>query len=80
MFKLFILITLVFISILIVRELRKYSTRYQKEEELRDIFIKGDLTDIELEIAEEKTRQEDVRAAMNDLKSENNNNKEKSND
>jgi|TARA_B110000902_G_scaffold264976_1_gene347908 cell division protein FtsL len=80
MFKLFILITLVFISILIVRELRKYSTRDQKEEELRDIFIKGDLTDIELEIAEEKTRQEDVRAAMNDLKSENNNNKEKSND
>jgi hypothetical protein len=63
-----------------MRELRKYSIRDQKEEKLRDMFIKGDLTDIELEIAEEKTRQEDVRAAMNNLKSENNNNKEQSND
>jgi hypothetical protein len=63
-----------------MRELRKYSIRDQKEEKLRDMFIKGDLTDIELEIAEEKARQEDVRAAMNDLKSENNNNKEQSND
>jgi hypothetical protein len=78
--KLFIVITLFFLSFLIVRELRKYFTRDQKKEELRDTFIKGDLTDIELEITEEKARQQDVRAAMNDLKSENNNNKDKSND
>ncbi|MFQ3324782.1 MAG: preprotein translocase subunit YajC [Pseudomonadales bacterium] len=54
MFKLFILIMLFFLSVLIVRELRKYFTRDQKEEKLRDTLIKGDLVDIELEITGEK--------------------------
>jgi hypothetical protein len=59
-----------------VRELRRYLTRDKKEEELRETFIEGDLVDIELEIAEEKARQENVRSEMNEIKSENNNNKE----
>jgi len=77
MFRLFILITLIFLLVVIVRELRKYFTRDKKEEELRDTFIKGDLADIELEIAEEKVRQEDVRAATHELNAENNSKKEK---
>jgi hypothetical protein len=81
MVRLFILLTLVFLLVLFVRELRKYFTRDKKEEELRDTFIEGDLADIELEIAEEKVRQENVRTEMDGLKSEgsNNNNKKEEN-
>jgi hypothetical protein len=75
MVKLLILLTLVFISVLFVRELKKYFTRDKKEQELRDTFIEGDLADIELEIAAEKVRQEDVRAATHELKAENNSKK-----
>jgi hypothetical protein len=74
MTRLFILVTVVFLLALFVRELRKYFTRDQKEEELRDTFIEGDLADIELEIAEEKARQEDIRTETEELKSEINNN------
>jgi hypothetical protein len=77
MVRLFILITLIFLLVVIVRELKKYFTRDKKEEELRDTFIEGDLADIELEIAEEKVRQEDVRAATHELNAENNSKKEK---
>lgn len=75
MVRLLILLTLVFILVLFVRELKKYFTRDKKEEELRDTFIEGDLADIELEIAEEKVRQKDVRAAMEELKAVKNDNK-----
>jgi predicted Holliday junction resolvase-like endonuclease len=74
MTRLFILVTVVFLLALFVRELRKYFTRDQKEEELRDTFIEGDLADMELEIAEEKARQEDIRTETEELKSESNNN------
>lgn len=67
--RLFILIVLVFLLVLFVLELRKYFTRDQKEEELRDTIIEGDLADIELEIAEEKARQKDVRKETDELKS-----------
>ncbi|MFT5573850.1 MAG: hypothetical protein ACI9FR_002786 [Cryomorphaceae bacterium] len=76
MLRLFILLTLVFLLAMFVRELKRYFTRDQKEEELRETFIEGDLVDIELEIAEEKVRQGDVRSETHELKSENNNNKE----
>lgn len=76
MVRLFILLTLVFILVMFVRELKRYFTRDQKEEELRETFIEGDLLDIELEIAEEKARQKGVRSEMGELQSENNNNKE----
>jgi hypothetical protein len=79
MVRLFILLTLVFLLVVFVRELRKYFTRDKKEEELRDTFIEGDLADIELEIAEEKVRQENVRTEMDGLKSESSNNKNNSN-
>jgi hypothetical protein len=59
-----------------VRELRRYFTRDQKEQELRETFIEGELVDIELEIAEEKARQDDVRSELDELDSEKNNNKE----
>lgn len=68
MTRLFIVLTILFILVLFVRELRKYFTRDKKERELRDTYIEGDLVDIELEIAEEKLRQEDVRSEMDDLK------------
>ena len=74
MFRLFILLTLIFLAALLVRELRKYFTRDQKEEELRETFIEGDLVDIELEIAEEKARQKNVRSETDELKSESNSN------
>ena len=70
MTRLFILVTVVFLLALFVRELRKYFTRDQKEEELRDTFIEGDLADMELEIAEEKARQEDIRTETEELKKE----------
>ena len=76
MIRLFILLTLVFLLAMFVRGLKKYFMRDQKEEELRETFIEGDLVDIELEIAEEKARQKDVRSEMDELRSENNNNKE----
>jgi hypothetical protein len=64
-----------------VRELRRYFTRDKKEQELRETFIEGELVDIELEIAEEKARQDDVRSELDELDSEkNNNNEEQSND
>jgi len=75
MVRLFILLTLVFLLAVFVRELRKYFTRDNKEQELQDTFIEGDLADIELEIAEEKLRQKNVRTATDELKSENNNSK-----
>lgn len=68
---------MVFLSALFVRELRKYFTRDQKEEELRDTFIDGDLADIELEIAEEKARQEEIRTETEKLKSDINDKEEK---
>ena len=74
MLRLFILLTLVFFLTMFVRELRRYFARDQ--EELRETFIEGDLVDIELEIAEEKARQEGVRSEVNELKSEKNNNNE----
>lgn len=79
MFRLFILLTLVFFLFMFVRELRRYFARDQKEQELRETFIEGDLVDIELEIAEEKVRQEGVRSEVHELKSEKNNNKEEQN-
>ena len=79
MFRLFILLTLIFLAALFVRELRKYFTRDQKEEELRETFIEGDKVDIELEIAEEKARQEDVRSETDELKSESSSNKKEQN-
>ena len=79
MFRLFILLTLIFLAALFVRELRKYFTRDQKEEELRETFIEGDKVDIELEIAEEKARQEDVRSETDELKSESSRNKKEQN-
>lgn len=79
MFRLFIVLTLMFLAFLLVRELKRYFTRDQKEEELRETFIEGDLVDIELEIAEEKARQEDVRSETDELKSENSSNKKEQN-
>lgn len=79
MIRLFIVLTIIFLLILFVRELRKYFTRDKKEQELRETYIEGDLVDIELEIAEEKLRQEDVRSETNDLKTENNMNEEEHN-
>ncbi|MFT7389584.1 MAG: hypothetical protein ACI8VC_002853 [Candidatus Endobugula sp.] len=79
MVRLFILLTLLFLMFLIVRELKKYFTRDQKEEELRDTFIEGDLADIELEITEEKSRQESVRTETDELRSENSTNESKKN-
>lgn len=81
MLRLFILLTLIFFLFMFVRELRRYFTRDQKEQELRETFIEGGLVDIELEIAEEKARQDDVRSELDELDSEkNNNNEEQSND
>ena len=79
MVRLFILLTLVFFLAVFVRELRRYFTRDSKEEELRETFIEGDLVDIELEIAEEKARQQDIRSETNEIKSDNNNYKEEQN-
>jgi hypothetical protein len=76
MVRLFILLTLVFLLAMFVRELRRYFTRDQKEEELRETFIEGDLVDIDLDIAEEKARQNGVRSEMDEITSDNNNNKE----
>ncbi len=72
MIRLFIIFTIVFILIVLIRELRKYFARDRKEQELKDTFIEGDLIDIELEIAEEKARQADVRSEMKELNSNNN--------
>jgi hypothetical protein len=81
MLRLFILLTLIFFLFMFVRELRRYFTRDKKEQELRETFIEGELVDIELEIAEEKARQDDVRSELDELDSEkNNNNEEQSND
>ena len=74
--RLLILLTLVFLLAVFVRELRRYFTRDRKQEELRKTFIEGDLVDIELEIAEEKVRQDDIRSETDELKSDSNNNKE----
>lgn len=74
MTRLFILATVVFLLVLFVRELRKHFTRDKKEEALRETFIEGDLADIELEIAEEKARQEDIRRETEEVKSDINNN------
>ncbi len=76
MLRLFILLTLIFFLFMFVRELRRYFTRDKKEQELRETFIEGELVDIELEIAEEKARQDDVRSELDELDSEKNNNKE----
>lgn len=76
MLRIFILLTLIFFLFMFVRELRRYFTRDQKEQELRETFIEGELVDIELEIAEEKARQDDVRSELDELDSEKNNNKE----
>jgi hypothetical protein len=80
MFRLFILLTLIFLAALLVRELRRYFTRDQKEDELRETFIEGDLVDIELEIAEEKARQQSVRSETDELKSEQDSSKKEKND
>ena len=80
MVRLFILLTLVFLLAMFVRELRRYFTRDQKEEELRETFIEGDLVDIDLDIAEEKARQNGVRSEMDEITSDNNNKEEQSND
>lgn len=76
MFRLFIVLTVVFLLAMFVRELTKHFSRDNKEEELRDTFIEGDLVDIDLEIAEEEARQEGVRSETDEIKSENKNNKE----
>jgi hypothetical protein len=81
MVRLLIILTLGFLLVMLVRQLRKYFRRDKKEKELQDTFIEGDLADIELEIAEEKARQEEVRKATCELKSENNSTeKEKNNE
>jgi ABC-type transport system involved in cytochrome bd biosynthesis fused ATPase/permease subunit len=76
MIRLLLILTLVFLLAMLVHQLKKYFTRDKKEEELRDTFIEGDLADIELEIAEEKARQEEVRKAAQQLNSKDNTNKE----
>lgn len=79
MIRLFILLITVFLLAIFVRELRKYFSRDKKEQELHETFIEGDLVDIELEIAEEKLRQKDIRSELGELESENKINKEEHN-
>lgn len=47
-------------------------TRDKKLEELRGIELEGDLVDIDKEIAEEKSRQQDVVSEIQDIDSQNN--------
>lgn len=53
--------------VVFIRELRKYFARDQKEKELDETLIEGDVVDIERDIAEEKARQEDVRTETDEL-------------
>lgn len=76
MIKLFILLAILFLLASFMWQLRNYLTRDKKIEELEGVLLKGDLMDIDKEIAEEKMRQQDLSSEIDDINSQNQSNKE----
>lgn len=72
MIRLMLILTLVFILLAFIWELRRYLRRDAKLEELKDTVIEGDIIDLEKEIATERGRQEDVFSEIKDINSRSN--------
>ena len=76
MLRLFVLLLIILLLFVFISHLKNYFTRDNKLEELRGIELEGDLIDIDKEIAEEKSRQQDVVSEIQDIDSQNNIKKE----
>ena len=70
MIRIFIVITIVFLLATFIWQLKRYLIRDNKESELDEVVLKGDLLDIEKEIAEEKVRQKSVAESIDELNDE----------
>jgi len=68
--RIFIVITIVFLLATFIWQLKRYLIRDNKESELDEVVLKGDLLDIEKEIAEEKVRQKSVAESIDELNDE----------
>jgi hypothetical protein len=70
MIRLFIVITIIFLLVVFIWQLKRYLIRDEKESELDEVNLKGDLLDIEKEIAEENLRQKSVAESISELNNE----------
>ena len=70
MIRIFIVITIIFLLVVFIWQLKRYLIRDEKESELDEVNLKGDLLDIEKEIAEENLRQKSVAESISELNNE----------
>ena len=76
MFRLFLLLVIILLLVVFVTQLKNYLTRENKVNELRGIELDGDLIDIDKDIAEEKSRQQDVASEITNINSQTDMNRE----
>ncbi|WP_185232792.1 hypothetical protein [Teredinibacter franksiae] len=70
MIRIFVVITIIFLLVVFIWQLKRYLIRDEKESELDEVNLKGDLLDIEKEIAEENLRQKSVAESISELNNE----------
>ena len=70
MIRIFIVITIIFLLVVFIWQLKRYLIRDEKESDLDEVNLKGDLLDIEKEIAEENLRQKSVAESISELNNE----------
>ena len=78
MLRLFIVIAIICLILIFIQQLKAYMARDRKIQELNDAKLKGELMDIDKEIAEEASRQSEVSSEIEDIKSENTTNTKES--
>ncbi len=76
MMRLFLLLVIIFLLVVFIWQLKNYLTREDKEDELRETRLEGNLIDIDKEIAEEKARQKAVSSEIKNIDSPDQTNKE----
>lgn len=71
MLRLFIVISIICLILIFIQQLKAYMARDKKIQELNETKLKGELIDIDKQIAEETSRQHEVSSEIEEIQSEN---------
>ncbi len=78
MIRILIILGILFLLGLFIHQLRNHLARDKKREELEDSRLKTDMMDIDKEIAKEDALQKDIAEEIDEIKSQQSNNKKDS--
>lgn len=78
MIRILIILGIIFLLGLFIHQLRNHLARDKKREELEDSRLKTDMMDIDKEIAKEDALQKDIAEEIDEIKSQQSNNKKDS--